>query len=104
MGAAGRAGHGCPAYLADGDVRVWGGQECPPYRWGDACLLAGPVFTREAVIVPRRPRMYLSRAVYVIGLWVLMLTLWMVFTGTQQVRNLGDLARFGHVLFLSLSA
>jgi ABC-type transport system involved in multi-copper enzyme maturation permease subunit len=67
-------------------------------------LLAGPVFTREAVTAPRRPKMYLSRAVYVIGLWVLMLTLWMVFTGTQQVRNLGDLARFGHVLFLSLSA
>jgi ABC-type transport system involved in multi-copper enzyme maturation permease subunit len=34
----------------------------------------------------------------------MMLTLWMVFTGTQQVRNVGDLARFGHVLFLSLSA
>jgi ABC-type transport system involved in multi-copper enzyme maturation permease subunit len=67
-------------------------------------LLAGPVFTREAVTAPRRPKMYLSRTVYVIGLWVLMLTLWMVFTGTQQVRNLGDLARFGHVLFLSLSA
>ncbi len=66
-------------------------------------MLAGPVFTREAVTAPRRPKMYLSRAVYVIGLWVLMLTLWMVFTGTQQVRNLGDLARFGHVLFLSLS-
>ncbi len=67
-------------------------------------MLAGPVFTREAVTAPRRPKLYLSRAVYVIGLWVLMLTLWMVFTGTQQVRNLGDLARFGHVLFLSLAA
>jgi ABC-type transport system involved in multi-copper enzyme maturation permease subunit len=67
-------------------------------------LLAGPVFTREAVTAPRRQKMYLSRAVYVLGLWVMMLTLWMVFTGTQQVRNVGDLARFGHVLFLSLSA
>jgi len=67
-------------------------------------LLAGPVFTREAVIAPRRTKMYLSRAVYVTGLWVLMLTLWMVFTGTQQVRNVGELARFGHVLFLSLAA
>src|SRR5213078_2343337 len=49
-------------------------------------------------------KMYLARAVYIIGLWVMMLTLWMVFTGTQQVRNVGELARFGHVLFLSLSA
>jgi ABC-type transport system involved in multi-copper enzyme maturation permease subunit len=48
--------------------------------------------------------MYVARAVYVLGLWVLMLTLWMVFTGTQHVHNVGDLARFGHVLFLSLSA
>ena len=67
-------------------------------------MLAGPVFTREAVTAPRRQKMYLSRAVYVLGLWVTMLTLWMVFTGTQQVRNVGDLAHFGHVLFLSLSA
>ncbi len=63
----------------------------------------GPVFTREAVTAPRRPRMYIYRCAYAAGLWVLMCTAWMVLTGTQLVRNVGDLARFGAILIQILA-
>jgi ABC-type transport system involved in multi-copper enzyme maturation permease subunit len=66
-------------------------------------LLVGPVFTREAVTAPRRVKLYVSRTAYVSAFWVLMLTVWMVLTGTQSVRNLGDLARFGTMLFRILA-
>lgn len=66
-------------------------------------MLVGPVFTREAVTAPRRARMYIYRSAYAGGLWVLMCTAWMVLTGTQLVRNVGDLARFGAILFQILA-
>ena len=66
-------------------------------------MLIGPVFTRELATAPRRSRFYIARAVYVAGLLVLMATAWMVLTGTQDVRNLGDLARFGAMVFQILA-
>jgi len=66
-------------------------------------LFVGPVFTREVATAPRRLRLYISRAAYVSILWVLMCTAWMVVTGTQLVRNVGDLARFGATLFQILA-
>lgn len=62
-------------------------------------MFIGPVFTRETVTAPRRPRLFVWRAAYVLAFWVLMCTLWMVLTGTQSVRTVGELARFGRVLF-----
>lgn len=62
-------------------------------------MLIGPVFTRETSIAPRRTRTYVARAAYVLVLLVLALTAWLVLTGTQIVRNLGDFARFGTILF-----
>ncbi len=62
-------------------------------------MLIGPIFTREAATVPRRPRLYVARFVYVGSLLILMFTAWLVITGTQVVRNLGDMARFGATLF-----
>ncbi len=62
-------------------------------------MLIGPVFTREVVTAPRRVRFYVAPAVYVGGLVVLMSTAWLLLTGTQQVRNVGDMARFGATLF-----
>ena len=58
-------------------------------------LFIGPVFTREAATAPRRTKFYVARALYVTVLWLLMCTAWLVLTGTQIVRNVGDLARFG---------
>ena len=62
-------------------------------------MLIGPVFSREIVTTPRRPRFYLSRTVYVASLFMLMCTAWLVLTGTQVIRNVGDMARFGTILF-----
>ena len=61
-------------------------------------MFIGPVFTREVAIAPRRSRIYLARTAYGIGLLILMATAWLVLTGTQVVRDVGDLARFGTIL------
>jgi ABC-type transport system involved in multi-copper enzyme maturation permease subunit len=66
-------------------------------------LFVGPVFTREVVTAPRRARLYIARAAYVLALLVLLTTAWQVLAGTQEVRNLGDLARFGATVFAILA-
>ncbi len=66
-------------------------------------MFAGPVFSREVVSAPRRPRLYASRAAYVGVLLVLLSTAWQVLTGTQTVRNTGDLSRFGVTSFQILA-
>ncbi len=63
---------------------------------GDAELF-GPVFGREAVTLPRRPRHFLYRSLYVTGLLLLMCTAWLRVTGTQIILNVGDMARFGSI-------
>ena len=62
-------------------------------------MLIGPVLTRELVTAPRRLRFYSGRAVYAAGLVALVATAWLLLTGTQEVRNIGDMARFGATLF-----
>lgn len=66
-------------------------------------VLIGPVFSRELVTAPRRLRFYLARAVYVAGLVAIVATAWLLLTGTQEVRNIGDMARFGATLFQILA-
>ncbi len=66
-------------------------------------MFVGPVFTREAVTTPRRARFYVVRTVYVTALFVLMATAWLVVAGTQIIRNVGDMARFGAILFQILA-
>jgi len=66
-------------------------------------LFAGPVFTREAVTAPRRARLSIARSAYVVSLLVLVATAWQVLAGTQEVRNVGDLARFGATVFQILA-
>ncbi len=63
----------------------------------------GPVFAREAVTTPRRPRHFLYRSLYVTGLLLLMCTAWLRVTGTQIILNIGDMARFGTILFQILA-
>lgn len=62
-------------------------------------MLIGPVFTRELAIAPRRARLYVARALYVLALLILTGTAWLLLTGTQLIRDVGDMARFGAVLF-----
>ncbi len=66
-------------------------------------MFVGPVFTREAVTAPRRLRFYVARAVYAAGLLALVSTAWLLLTGAQEVRNIGDMARFGATLFQILA-
>ncbi len=65
--------------------------------------LLGPIFVREAVTAPRRPRLFLIRLAYILALLVIMYTAWMLLAGTQIVRNIGDMARFGMILFQILA-
>ena len=62
-------------------------------------MFVGPVFTRAAVTSPRRPRFFLARAVYVTLLFGLICTAWLILAGTQIIRNVGDMSRFGATLF-----
>jgi hypothetical protein len=71
---------------------------------GEGNLLIGPVFAREVAIAPRRPRLYIARTLFCLLLLFLMSTAWLVLTGTQLVRDLGDLARFGSALFQLLAS
>jgi len=66
-------------------------------------LLVGPVFTREAIVAPRRTRHYILRTVYAGLLLLLICTAWMILAGTQIIRNVGDMARFGSILFQILA-
>jgi ABC-type transport system involved in multi-copper enzyme maturation permease subunit len=66
-------------------------------------LFVGPVFQREVIIAPRRARIFIARTAYVAVLLLLIFTAWMVLYGTQNVQDIGDLARFGTILFQILA-
>ncbi len=61
-------------------------------------MLLGPIFSRELAITPRRWQHYVYRVLYPTALAVLMSTAWFIVVGTQEVRNTGDMARFGAIL------
>lgn len=52
---------------------------------------------------PRTTRHYVARGVYIATLGVLICTAWTVVTGTQDIRTISDMARFGTVLFQVLA-
>src|SRR5437667_2722087 len=66
-------------------------------------MLIGPIFTRELVTAPRRSQHFLYRGVYGTALLVLMCTAWLVLAGTQIIRSVGDMAKFGSILFFLLA-
>ncbi len=66
-------------------------------------MLIGPVFTRELAIAPRRARLYVARALYVLALLILTGTAWLILTGTQLIRDVGEMAQFGAELFQLLA-
>ncbi len=61
--------------------------------------MLGPIFNREWLTVPRRPRHYINRAAYLGLLWVLGLTAWQMTVGWTHTASLGEAARFGLLLF-----
>lgn len=66
-------------------------------------MLVGPVFFREAAVSPRRTRHYINRTIYAAALLLLICTAWLIVTGTQQIKNVGDMAQFGAMLFQILA-
>ncbi len=63
----------------------------------------GPVFLREASVVPRRTKTYLGRSVYVATLFVLLCTGYLVLDGARSLAGNSDLARFGGWMFTLLA-
>lgn len=61
--------------------------------------MLGPIFVREWLTVPRRPRHYVTRALFLGTLWVLLLTVWQTTVGWNRAPTLGDQARFGLLAF-----
>ncbi|MDR0391365.1 MAG: ABC transporter permease [Planctomycetaceae bacterium] len=66
-------------------------------------MLVGPVFTRELTIVPRRDWTYIARGIYSGVMLLLIVTAWLVISGTQLITDVGDFARFGTMLFQFLA-
>ncbi|MCS7305937.1 MAG: ABC transporter permease [Thermoguttaceae bacterium] len=66
-------------------------------------MLIGPVLTREMAVAPRRWKTYGVRVGYVGGLFGVAATAWLVLAGTQLIRNPGDMARFGAIVFQLLA-
>src|SRR5712692_1338154 len=65
--------------------------------------LLGPIFAREWLTLPRRPRHYVMRAAYLGALWILGLTAWQATVGWNRTATLGDAARFNVMLFQLLT-
>lgn len=65
--------------------------------------MLGPIFSREWITLPRRPRHYFTRVLYLGGLWVLLLTIWQTIVGWEFTPTVGDLARFGLLAFQILA-
>lgn len=63
----------------------------------------GPVFLREASVAPKQTRFYLSRSIYLLALFLLMCTGYLVLSGMRPLRSAGDLARYGGWMFLLLA-
>jgi ABC-type Na+ efflux pump permease subunit len=61
--------------------------------------MIGPILGREWLVSPRRWKFYLQRVVFVGALFSLVGTVWLLLAGMQQVRNIGDLSRFGILSF-----
>ncbi len=66
-------------------------------------MLLGPIFSRELAVTPRRWQHYVYRVLYPTAIAVLMSTAWFIVVGTQEIRNTGDMARFGAILLQVLA-
>lgn len=65
--------------------------------------MLGPVFNREALVIPKRPKTFLMRAVYVATLFLLLCTGYLVLDGSRSLETSSDSARFGGWMFALLA-
>lgn len=61
--------------------------------------MIGPIFQRETAVLPRRPRHFAARVVFLVMVFAIISTTWLLLAGVQPVQNAGDLARFGVLIF-----
>jgi ABC-type transport system involved in multi-copper enzyme maturation permease subunit len=61
--------------------------------------MLGPIFIREWLTTPRRPRHFVTRGLVLAALWVLLLTIYQTTVGWDRPPTLGDQARFGLLSF-----
>lgn len=61
--------------------------------------MIGPIFQRETAVLPRRPRHFVARVVFLVMVFAIISTTWLLLAGVQPVQNAGDLARFGVLIF-----
>ncbi|SMP40492.1 hypothetical protein SAMN06265222_101450 [Neorhodopirellula lusitana] len=65
--------------------------------------MLGPVFNREASVVPKRPATYLSRGIYLMTLFLLLCTGYLVLDGSRSLVANSDTAKFGGWMFRLLA-
>ena len=65
--------------------------------------MLGPIFSREAVVAPKRSKTYVARSVYVGVLFLLLCTGYMVLDGSRTLSTARDAAQFGRWMFSLLS-
>ena len=65
--------------------------------------MLGPVFNREATVVPKRAKTYVMRAVYVLAMLLLLCTGYLVLDGSRSLATVSDAARFGGWMFSLLA-
>ena len=65
--------------------------------------MLGPVFNREAIVSPKRSKTYLMRAIYVLSLFLLLCTGYLVLDGSRSLVTASDSARFGGWIFSLLA-
>ena len=65
--------------------------------------MLGPVFNREATVLPKRSKTYLARGMYLLALFALLCTGYLVLDGSRSLATVSDAARFGGWMFLMLA-
>ncbi|MEM6980103.1 MAG: ABC transporter permease subunit [Planctomycetota bacterium] len=65
--------------------------------------MLGPVFNREAIVLPKRTSTFTARGVYLLSLFLLMCTGYLVLDGSRSLAATSDAAKFGRWMFTLLS-
>lgn len=63
----------------------------------------GPIFNREAAVAPKRPKTFVMRTIYVLALFLMLCTGYLVLDGSRSLATSGDMARFGGWMFSVLA-
>lgn len=64
-----------------------------------ASLAVGPIFARELLVAPRRPRYFVLRAAYLTLFFVLAWTAWQSIYGFETIHRAGDFPYFATLVF-----